>query len=219
MLTTLLRGSPQEHYAPDESHDESHPSGTEVDEDSHGFEGDEAEDLMADEWDASNGARLVRHPSRLETVPEVDEHSPLLNRVNSKHGSVFRRRRDAGEGRDVEAQWNGRRLRFLKGSRQLGHRFTSRLSKYSDIALHPRKWDPTAIWQATVVRPASYLPAVLVGLLLNILDALSYGEFYSSLAASSHDALIFVWYRHDLVSISKSYFLPSWIGWHLYLLR
>lgn len=40
---------------------------------------------------------------------------------------------------------------------------------------NPRQWDRKAILQKGVIFPASLLPAVLLGLLLNILDALSYG--------------------------------------------
>lgn len=39
----------------------------------------------------------------------------------------------------------------------------------------PKTWDKRIIWQNTVVKPAGYIPAILLGLLLNILDALSYG--------------------------------------------
>jgi SulP family sulfate permease len=39
----------------------------------------------------------------------------------------------------------------------------------------PKSWDPRAVWQQGVVYPASLLPSVFLGLLLNILDALSYG--------------------------------------------
>ncbi|EEP80988.1 conserved hypothetical protein [Uncinocarpus reesii 1704] len=40
---------------------------------------------------------------------------------------------------------------------------------------NPRKWNRRTIFQKGIVYPASLLPAVLLGLLLNILDALSYG--------------------------------------------
>ncbi|KAL2067367.1 hypothetical protein VTL71DRAFT_1792 [Oculimacula yallundae] len=39
----------------------------------------------------------------------------------------------------------------------------------------PRAWDRKAIWQNAVKEPVGALPAVVVGALLNILDALSYG--------------------------------------------
>ncbi|KAF4636953.1 hypothetical protein G7Y89_g1131 [Cudoniella acicularis] len=43
------------------------------------------------------------------------------------------------------------------------------------LALNPKSWDKRAIWNNAVVAPVGYLPAVILGLLLNILDALSYG--------------------------------------------
>ncbi|KAF7160924.1 hypothetical protein CNMCM5623_006486 [Aspergillus felis] len=39
----------------------------------------------------------------------------------------------------------------------------------------PKSWDGRAVWQQGVVYPVSLLPSVFLGLLLNILDALSYG--------------------------------------------
>jgi sulfate permease, SulP family len=45
--------------------------------------------------------------------------------------------------------------------------------------LNPKSWDRKAIVQKAVTEPIGYLPAVILGLLLNILDALSYGMFYS----------------------------------------
>lgn len=51
----------------------------------------------------------------------------------------------------------------------------SRTRKFFYITTHPKSWDRHAIWQEGVVRPVSLLPAVFLGLLLNILDALSYG--------------------------------------------
>ncbi|KAK0659853.1 Uncharacterized protein DIS24_g3794 [Lasiodiplodia hormozganensis] len=42
-------------------------------------------------------------------------------------------------------------------------------------ATNPKSWDREAIFQAAVVEPVSALPAVFLGLLLNVLDGLSYG--------------------------------------------
>lgn len=41
--------------------------------------------------------------------------------------------------------------------------------------VNPKTWDRKAIFQHAVVEPAACLPAVILGLLLNVLDALSYG--------------------------------------------
>ncbi|KAL8641838.1 MAG: hypothetical protein Q9228_001409 [Teloschistes exilis] len=40
---------------------------------------------------------------------------------------------------------------------------------------HPKSWDSKSIWQKGLLRPAGFVPPVILGLLLNILDALSYG--------------------------------------------
>jgi SulP family sulfate permease len=41
--------------------------------------------------------------------------------------------------------------------------------------INPKSWNRNAIVQKAVKEPLGYLPAVILGLLLNILDALSYG--------------------------------------------
>ena len=41
--------------------------------------------------------------------------------------------------------------------------------------LSPKTWGLKAIWRTGVINPAGYIPAVILGLLLNVLDALSYG--------------------------------------------
>lgn len=41
---------------------------------------------------------------------------------------------------------------------------------------NPRTWNKRMIWTYGVHQPVSYVPAIVLGLLLNILDALSYGE-------------------------------------------
>ena len=55
-----------------------------------------------------------------------------------------------------------------------------RVAGVARTASHPKTWDRRKIWQNIVSQPASYLPAIGLGLLLNILDALSYGKIYYS---------------------------------------
>lgn len=43
-------------------------------------------------------------------------------------------------------------------------------------ATHPKQWNRKALWTNCVVAPVTPLPAVFLGLLLNILDGLSYGK-------------------------------------------
>lgn len=47
--------------------------------------------------------------------------------------------------------------------------------RFLQLATHPKSWDRKVIWYKVVSEPASHLPAVVLGCLLNILDALSYG--------------------------------------------
>lgn len=51
----------------------------------------------------------------------------------------------------------------------------SKVTNFSRIISNPKSWDGRAVWHSGIVRPASLLPSVFLGLLLNILDALSYG--------------------------------------------
>jgi SulP family sulfate permease len=41
--------------------------------------------------------------------------------------------------------------------------------------LNPKAWNGKAIWAHAVTKPVKTLPAVVLGLLLNVLDALAYG--------------------------------------------
>ena len=41
--------------------------------------------------------------------------------------------------------------------------------------VNPRRWSGKTIWQHGIRSPLSYIPSVILGLLLNVLDALSYG--------------------------------------------
>lgn len=70
----------------------------------------------------------------------------------------------------------------VENQRATLRRSPSALAKgYSTVAhcsralSNPKSWNRRAIWEEAVVYPASLIPAVLLGLLLNILDALSYG--------------------------------------------
>ena len=42
--------------------------------------------------------------------------------------------------------------------------------------LSPKSWDKRAVWVHGLREPANYIPSIVLGLLLNILDALSYGN-------------------------------------------
>lgn len=56
--------------------------------------------------------------------------------------------------------------------------------------LHRRAWSKRDIWQHGVAEPAGYIPAVLLGLLLNVLDGLSYGRWPRDICLQNGLALI-----------------------------
>jgi sulfate permease, SulP family len=81
---------------------------------------------------------------------------------------------EAGYSNDLERQRALRRP-FVERIRAAGHHAVAKYRAGAYTILHPKTWDPRAIWRLGFVQPASVLPAVFLGLLLNILDALSYG--------------------------------------------
>lgn len=99
-----------------------------------------------------------------ESEPQDSERTSLLSKTRSKSPRRY------GSVQDVESQGHpsGRPPHFLSQGFQ-------RVAQYSRTIASPKSWDRRAIWREGVVYPISLLPAVLLGLLLNILDALSYG--------------------------------------------
>ena len=95
------------------------------------------------------------------------ETTSLLSKTRSKsphqYGTVH------GAPEDLESQGGtaGRSNPLAKG--------LATMARVSRTITNPKCWDRRAIWREGVVQPVSLLPAVLLGLLLNILDALSYG--------------------------------------------
>lgn len=102
--------------------------------------------------------------------PEVGETTPLLPRERlPAYRKVRPEPDDDTEELSVRykpSSWNriGHHYPKLKGFRaKLQH------------AINPKTWDYRILAQKVIVEPVSMLPAVFLGLLLNLLDALSYG--------------------------------------------
>ena len=108
----------------------------------------------------SNGVRM-----------DASERTPLLG----KDASFETHHPDWISGqRDIERQDLRRRVSWPR----LRNIVLWPKEKGVDIArtvLNPKSWDRKVIWQTAVIAPTGCLPAVVLGLLLNILDALSYG--------------------------------------------
>lgn len=80
-----------------------------------------------------------------------------------------------------------------------------------------RTVDRGTLWRNVVVAPAACLPSAIVGVLLNILDALSYGALRPRRKWTSRAMLTEI--RNDSVPAWKSHFRKSRIRGHLHLLR
>ena len=95
-------------------------------------------------------------------MQDATERTPLLSGEPSEGDSASE---------DLESQKAQPRKNWLvataDGLHDLGQRVV--------VVANPKSWNAKAVWQTAFVTPASCLPAVCVGLLLNILDALSYG--------------------------------------------
>ncbi|KAL7815323.1 sulfate permease [Trichoderma aethiopicum] len=123
------------------------------------------ENLEAGQSQSSHINEVHQRPETTET--EASEYTPLLERPDLGSGT--------SSSIDVEGQKSSARKRWLHGVTEHGRKVERRLVQFAKVASSPGRWNRKAIWETAVVEPVSCLPAVAVGLLLNILDALSYG--------------------------------------------
>lgn len=105
-----------------------------------------------------------------EADEEATEESPLLHRERA-----FSPRKSMDNDRD---DIEGQSIRRAGTWDKINHAYPS-LKKLAvgtyRTASNPKSWDMRKVADAVVVQPALVLPAVFLGALLNLLDALSYG--------------------------------------------
>ncbi|KAL4811196.1 sulfate transporter family-domain-containing protein [Aspergillus unguis] len=116
--------------------------------------------------DASEQSQMtVKPPTRdAEEEGTVDERTSLLGQTPPRPS------RNYGVVGDIEGQ--------VYAPKETSRAFPSALSTISTsvkVLANPKSWDCRTILRRGVVHPLSLLPSVFLGLLLNILDALSYG--------------------------------------------
>ncbi|CAK7244858.1 MAG: hypothetical protein STHCBS139747_006420 [Sporothrix thermara] len=121
--------------------------------------------------DAGNGRAGILAPT---------ESTPLLGGSTTQNGHPH----DQGQYHDLEAQKPSMRKRILgifgsgnSGDSRGSPRVTvkDKIKRTYRSVTRAKCWNRRRLWQNVVVAPVACLPAVIVGLLLNILDALSYG--------------------------------------------
>ncbi|THC90886.1 hypothetical protein EYZ11_009651 [Aspergillus tanneri] len=97
--------------------------------------------------------------------PHINERTSLLPRSSqSKPFCGY------GVAEDVE----GQRV-AVKQRTDAFHKALSDAAICCRVLTNPKSWDGRIIWQRGIIKPVYLLPSVFLGLLLNILDALSYG--------------------------------------------
>ncbi len=140
-----------------------------------------------------------------------NEQTTLL-RKNSPYTSQTTH--DYGATHDLEGQSSGRDGAYRKIAHVLNWP-KENAPGLIRIATRSKTWNYKALWKHGFLQPASYIPPVVLGLLLNLLDALSYGQWiwYSPTLADSDTV------RHDLISAGATHFRRSWARRHINLLR
>lgn len=108
-------------------------------------------------------------------APEEDEDgetevTPLLR--SKSPASIYVNGNGITDDVDVESQKSSRPNNWLAG---VTGRATTGVQGVVRVARDPKCWNRKAVLQTLVIDPVKTLPAVFVGLILNILDALSYG--------------------------------------------
>lgn len=163
--------------------------------------------------------------SEEEEEEEAGEHE---NPVAEEHGKpapaerfdphtettpLLRHQRTNSSGRqnnrpDLESQKPRKRKTWTRGvKKSLAHtksRIVKKAHKTVSAIRDPKTWQPKNIYHNAILPPVTCLPAVIVGLLLNILDALSYGMILfplgSPIFASLGSAGISIFYVSTIVS-------------------
>jgi len=157
-LTNMLKRSPPSSSVPDrENEDED-----EADEHSHSGYPDEENGENGRLIITSNGVSVhtsERTPLLSKNLTTEPHHPDYISGEQDVEGEVLRRRSSWPKIRNIILWPKKRGVDVAK------------------MVMNPKSWDQQATWRHTVLDPVGYLPAVILGLLLNILDALSYGTF------------------------------------------
>ena len=99
---------------------------------------------------------------------ETSEATPLLSK---DHHFVSPQPESLADDEDIEGQ-----SKSWQHPPGVLSRTKARGVALARLACTPKQWNRQAVWNTVVVQPVKYLPATVLGLLLNILDALSYGK-------------------------------------------
>ncbi|KAJ6259454.1 hypothetical protein Dda_5091 [Drechslerella dactyloides] len=116
-------------------------------------------DARNDDQFGSEGTGATERDGLLSFQGTTSRHRPSYNSVSANE--VEAQRSNDASRKYSPTQERATRTAYV---RSLAMRITS-----------PKSWDRRTIWQNAIVTPVNTLPAVILGLLLNVLDGLSYG--------------------------------------------
>lgn len=145
-----------------------------------------------------------------EVTSRASERTPLIRKEPASGHSVPSTRTH-----DLESQNRHSRTAVSKVRKALTWRKEHAFAGLRRIT-RPKTWDTKSIWKHGLLQPAIYLPAVILGLLLNILDALSYGTLVVAATLSEWHQLIS--YRHDFIPFGSTNIRKPRYRWHLHVL-
>ncbi|KAL8971620.1 MAG: hypothetical protein Q9183_000966 [Haloplaca sp. 2 TL-2023] len=105
-------------------------------------------------------------------ISQPTEHTALLLK---QHVQDSKTRSKNGTQHDLESQKMNERDRSPAQSQDWFHRMVERSKSTAAKILHPIAKDGKGSYKKVLLQPLGFVPPVVLGLLLNILDALSYG--------------------------------------------
>ncbi|KAK0731451.1 sulfate transporter family-domain-containing protein [Lasiosphaeris hirsuta] len=165
MLTTMLRRSPPEdRYLLTPKADQVHEEHVASDSDN---------DVVPPSKRRPFG--LAYSPASGDNAEEPTETAPLLPVTSQQSWQSYGIVNGTSRNVDLESQKSPAPQPWATQIANSARQARSHAQSLFHVVRDPKCWDRRALWQNIVVAPLTCLPAVIVGLLLNILDALSYG--------------------------------------------
>lgn len=139
---------------------------------------DESEDESEDDSPYTPQPGYGPSPGNGNGADDITETAPLLTVFsNQSRQSYGVRNGRSHENVDLEGQKTLKPKPWVAQTAEFLHKKRDQTVHILRVIGDPKCWDRRAIWQNVIIAPVSSLPAVIVGVLLNILDALSYGEY------------------------------------------
>jgi SulP family sulfate permease len=109
----------------------------------------------------------------IEESEDMDENTPLMRKTVDYE--AIHKGNPNGPG-DLEGQPVRRRKGRLQELQTIASTVRQKSRSCFYTVSHPKSWDAKTIWERGVKEPVGLLPCVFLGVLLNVLDALSYGK-------------------------------------------